>query len=65
MKGNFLRETQQEIKRVTWTTKEELISLTKIVLGATFMFGIAVYIADLIIRGCLDTIGQFVRWIFG
>jgi preprotein translocase subunit SecE len=65
MKSNFFRETQQEIKKVTWTTKEELITLTKIVLGATFFFGLAVYVVDLIFRGGLDTIGQIARWIFG
>ncbi len=65
MKGSFLRETQNEIKKITWTTKEELITLTKIVLGATLVFGFAVYFVDLVIRGCLEIIGQLVRWIFG
>jgi preprotein translocase subunit SecE len=53
---NYLREVQQELVKVSWTTKEELLLCTKIVIGSTFLFGLAVYFSDLVIRGVLDLI---------
>jgi preprotein translocase subunit SecE len=64
-KVSFLREVQNELKKVTWTSKEELIFCTKAVIIATFLFGLTIYAVDLSIRGVLDLTGFFVRMIFG
>ena len=62
-KLNYFREVQAELKKVTWTTKDELASYTKMVLGATLFFGFAIYFADLFIRNILLIINLFFRWI--
>ena len=64
-KVSYFREVQNELKKVTWTSKEELIFCTKAVILATFLFGVAIYLVDLGIRGIFDMAAQFVRMIFG
>ncbi len=64
-KVSYFREVQNELKKVTWTSKAELIFSTKAVIVATFLFGLAIYVVDLGIRGVLDLTGNFVRIIFG
>lgn len=64
-KESYFREVQNELKKVTWTSKEELIFCTKAVIIATFVFGLATYAVDLGIRGALDLASNFVRMIFG
>jgi len=60
---NYFREVQNELKKVSWTTKTELVSCTKIVLGATLVFSIAIYIADLFIKNGLHFINLIFKWI--
>lgn len=64
-KVSYFREVQNELKKVTWTSKEELIFCTKAVVIATFVCGLAIYAVDLGIRGVLDLAGNIVRMIFG
>ncbi len=64
-KPNYFREVQQELKKVNWTTKSELVTCTKIVIGATFVFGIGIYFADLIVKGALNVINIIAKWIGG
>jgi preprotein translocase SecE subunit len=64
-KLSYFREVQNELKKVTWTPKQELFYSTKAVILATFIFGFAIYLADLGIRGVLDGIGNVARLIFG
>lgn len=64
-KVSYLREVQNELKKVTWTSKGELIFCTKAVILATFFFGLAIYVVDLGIRGALDGAGNIVRMMFG
>ncbi len=62
---NSIQELKEELKKVSWTTKDELKLSTKIVIGATFLFGIGIYLFDLVIKGCLDFIALIVHFIFG
>ena len=62
---SYFRSVQEELKKVTWTSKKELVLSTKVVIAATFVFGFAIYFVDLALRGVLDGIGSFVRMIFG
>jgi preprotein translocase subunit SecE len=64
-KMGYVRELKEELKKVTWTTKEELALCTKIVVGSMFMFGLGIYIVDLLIKGFLNGFGSLVHWIFG
>jgi preprotein translocase subunit SecE len=64
-KQSYFREVQNELKKVTWTTKVELIFCTKAVIIATFLFGLTIYLVDLAIRGSLDLAGAVFRMIFG
>lgn len=61
----FIGELKEELKKVSWTTKAELIFCTKVVIGATLILGFGIYFADLAIKGVLDAIGAFVRLLFG
>jgi len=60
-----IREFKEELKKVSWTTKDELKFFTKIVVGATFILGMGIYVVDLLIKGSLQLIGNVVHWIFG
>jgi len=64
-KVSYFREVQNELKKVTWTSKEELIFCTKAVIIATFVFGLTIYVVDLGIRGILEAAVKIVQGIFG
>ena len=40
--GNFFGDVKAELRRITWTSKEELQVYTKIVVGATFALGLGI-----------------------
>ncbi len=63
--SGYIQELKDEFKKVSWTSKAELILYTKIVLGATFVFGIGVYLSDVVIKGILDGLKAVVFRIFG
>ena len=56
---------QKELKKVNWTTREELILYTKMVLWSTLLFGLAIYGIDLFLRGGLGIVSTVFRFIFG
>ncbi len=58
---SFLREVHQELKKVSWTTKKELLFSTKTVIGATFFLGIGIYLIDLFVRLTLEFIRFFAK----
>lgn len=62
---HFASEVKQELKRVDWTTKQELQSYTKIVVTCIFLFGFSIYLVDLLLRSGLDGINFLVKWIIG
>ncbi len=59
--GAVIREYKDELKRVSWTSKEELKLFTKVVVGTTFAFGLGIYFVDLVIKGTLHLIGRLVH----
>jgi preprotein translocase subunit SecE len=61
----FISNLKEELKKVSWTTKDELLSATKTVILATFSFGIGIYVVDLIIKGLLEIIKRTALSIFG
>lgn len=64
-KRNFLHEVKEELKKVSWTSKEELKTCTKVVIGTTFVLGIGIYLADLFLKGALNGISKLVYVIGG
>lgn len=64
-KLSYFREVQNELKKVSWTSREELIFCTKVVILATIFLGFAIYAVDLSIRGVLDLAESFMRAVFG
>ena len=65
VKRHFLRELKQELKKVSWTTKAELIQSTKMVVGATFFLGLGIYLVDLMIKGFLNLVGLLAHLLGG
>ena len=64
-KSSYFRDVKDELRKVTWTSKAELIFCTKAVIIATFVFGLTIYAVDLGIRGLIDLAGSVVRMVFG
>lgn len=58
-----LKTLKEEFGKISWTGKEELFTLTKLVVGATFFFGMTIYLADLFIRNMLFALGVLFRLI--
>jgi len=44
----FLSEVLVETKKVTWPSKQEVINTTTVVVIASFIFGVYLYLCDLI-----------------
>lgn len=61
----FVGEVKQELKKIDWTSKDELKAYTKIVLVSTFLFGMAIYFIDLIIQSVLNSFSFIVRFFGG
>lgn len=62
---NYLREVQKELKKVTWTSKKDLFKYTKVVVGATFVFGLGIYAVDIAIRNALNLLSHLSGFIGG
>jgi len=62
---DFIQEIKDELRKVSWTTKEELIFSTKAVIGSIFVLGLGIYGVDLIVKRVLDLISFAVHYIFG
>lgn len=54
-------EVKQEVKKVTWTSKEELILFTKVTVATTFAVGLGIYLLDLLIESGLSTVSALVK----
>jgi len=64
-KGNFIQEVKEELKKVDWTSKQEIKTCTKIVVSSIVLFGLGIYVVDLVVRGALRGIDNLFMWIFG
>lgn len=61
----FIQEMKDEMKKVSWTSKEELRFSTKLVILSMFIFGFSVYLVDFIVKGFLEAFKTAVHFIFG
>jgi preprotein translocase subunit SecE len=62
---DFASDVKSEIQKITWTNRDELIVYTKIVVGATFVFGMAIYFLDLLIQGFLGSLDFIMNMVSG
>lgn len=62
---DWIEQIKQEIQAVEWTSPEELRVYTQIVVGATFFFGMGVYLVDLSIHGFLHLLTWISRLLVG
>ncbi|MGQ9495766.1 MAG: preprotein translocase subunit SecE [Thermoanaerobaculaceae bacterium] len=44
---SFLREVSAEIKKVSWPSRDETLATTVVVIAASFIFGVFLYLCDL------------------
>lgn len=61
----YFRQVQQELKKVSWTSRVELILGTKIALVSIFLFSMGIYFVDVFIRYMLTSINAIFKLIFG
>lgn len=61
----YIQELKDELKKVSWTSLEELRFSTKMVVLATIFFGLGIYLVDFFIKGSLDSIRVVLHFIFG
>ena len=54
--GNFLKEVWAELKRVTWPSKNEVVSTTIVVIAATIFFGFYLFFMDVIFAWLLNQV---------
>lgn len=52
----FLKETREELKKVTWPTQQEVIRLTVIVIIASLLVGLFIGSLDFIFTKGMETI---------
>lgn len=72
VKSNFFRSmfrffgsVKQELKKITWTNKKDLMSFTKVVLASMFIVSFLIYLVDLCIQKSLQVVHLITQWIFG
>ena len=62
---SYIQGIKDELKKVSWTTKEELMLSTKVVIAVTFACGVGIYFVDLLVKGGLDFISYVTHKAFG
>ncbi|MBI2870143.1 MAG: preprotein translocase subunit SecE [Candidatus Omnitrophica bacterium] len=45
----FVQEVRGELKKVSWSTREELVASTVVVIAATFLLAVFIGICDLVL----------------
>jgi preprotein translocase subunit SecE len=61
----FVGEIKEELRKISWTSPEELKAYTQIVVVATFVSGMGIYLIDLLIQFCLNGLAYIARLIAG
>lgn len=62
---DYIQDIKSEIKKIDWTSKDELKVYTKIVVIATFWLGMGIYAVDLTIQSLLSLITVVFHWVVG
>lgn len=62
---DYIDDIKTEFYKITWTTREELIVYTQIVVVATFLMGIAVFFVDVLLQSAMALLRMIVQALFG
>lgn len=62
---DFVADIKSEIFKINWTSREELLVYTQIVVWTTLVMGLGIYVLDLIIQSCLAGLSFLIRFIGG
>lgn len=54
--GGFVRETKQELNKVTWPSRDELWQSTLVVIFTTFIMALYIGVIDLFLSGAMRVI---------
>lgn len=60
----YIQELKEELRKVSWTTKEELKFSTRMVVLSMLFFGMGIYFVDFLIKGSLDLVKTVLHFIF-
>ncbi|MFY7842845.1 MAG: preprotein translocase subunit SecE [Rhabdochlamydiaceae bacterium] len=61
---SYFSEVKEEIRKISWTEKTELIFFVKASLISIFVFGLSIYLVDLSIKSVLEFLEYLVRILF-
>ncbi|MBU1870401.1 MAG: preprotein translocase subunit SecE [Candidatus Omnitrophica bacterium] len=53
---NFLIEVKQELGKVAWSTRKELLDSTMVVIAVTFMLGVFIGVVDMFLSKILSVV---------
>ena len=61
----FFENVKSDFHKIQWTDGEEIKLYAKVIVFATFILGMAIYFADLIIQKTLVVVDMIFRLLFG
>ena len=61
----YFESLKAEFANIQWTEGGEVVTYAKIVVAATFFFGLAIYIADIVIHRLIGGFDVLFRWFVG
>jgi preprotein translocase subunit SecE len=53
---NFVTEVKVEMQKVSWSTKDELIGSTAVVIASTLLLAMFIGVIDIVLSKCIDLI---------
>ncbi|MFW6159049.1 MAG: preprotein translocase subunit SecE [Planctomycetota bacterium] len=57
--GDVLIDTENEMRKVVWPTREEVAGSTLVVIATVFILGVTIYVMDIVLTRGLDLIGVY------
>ncbi len=54
--ANFITEVKVEMQKVSWSTKDELIGSTTVVIVSTLLLAVFIGMVDIVLSRCIDLI---------
>jgi preprotein translocase subunit SecE len=61
----YFEEIKEEFFKISWTDGEEVMTYAKAVVGSTFVFGMLIYVADLVIHRALFGLDSIFKLLIG
>ncbi|MEX1012507.1 MAG: preprotein translocase subunit SecE [Waddliaceae bacterium] len=63
--AEWFGDIKKEFKKITWTERQELKAYTKVVIGATFVMGFAIFGIDLFIKYTVEALATVFKVLVG